>query len=238
VLHDKVFGFADYEGFIERLASTVVTTVPTLAERQDNFQGNAHIYAPTTTVQNGANYTRTEFTNDIIPASKFDPVAAAIVAPYPTPQTSALVNNYTSYPVKATADNRGDARVDAQLTSTQNLFLRSSIDNTQLTMPNTYNNAIGGNESAFSGNNSTVAHNGVAGYTIAFRPTLVGEYRFGFSKYNSFLTASPLTAPVRSDPRPTGRQPFPAERSHHQSVGLWRPRRLPLRTPGAPGAYL
>jgi Carboxypeptidase regulatory-like domain len=196
VLHDKVFGFVDYEGFIERLASTVVTTVPTLAEKQGNFQGIAHIYDPTTTVQNGANYTRTEFTNDIIPASRFDPVAAAIVALYPAPQTAALVNNYTSNPVKATADNRADARLDAQLTSKQNLFLRYSLDNTQLTMPNTYNNAIGGNESAFSGNNSTVAHNGVAGYTIALRPTLVGEYRFGFSKYNSFLTASPLTASV------------------------------------------
>jgi hypothetical protein len=196
VLHDKVFGFADYEGFIERLASTVVTTVPTAAEKQGNFQGIAQIFDPTTTVQNGNSYTRQEFANDTIPKTQFDPVAAAIVTLYPSPQTSALVNNYTSNPVKATADNRADARADAQITKTQSFFVRYSIDNTQLTMPNTYNNAIGGNESAFSGNDSTVAHNGVAGYIIALRPNLLGEYRFGFSKYNSFLTASPLTSPV------------------------------------------
>jgi hypothetical protein len=198
VLHNRVFFFADYEGFIERLASTVITTVPTAAEKQGNFQGIAKIYDPTTTVQNGSTYSRTEFMNDTIPAGQFDAIAAQIVNLYPAPQTTALVNNYTSNPVKKTADNRGDARVDAQISSKQNMFVRYSIDNTQITMPNTYNDAIGGNEGQFSGSSSTVAHNGVAGYTIILTPNIVGEYRFGFSKYNSFLIASPLTAPVWS----------------------------------------
>jgi hypothetical protein len=198
VIHNRAFFFADYEGFLERLASTVITTVPTAAEKQGNFQGIAQIYDPTTTVQNGSNYTRTEFKNDIIPSTSFDPIAAQIVSLYPAPQTLALVNNYTSNPVKKTADNRGDARFDAQITSKQNFFVRYSIDNTQITMPNTYNDAIGGNEGQFSGSDSTIAHNGVAGYTIILTPKLVGEYRFGFSKYNSFLIASPLTAPIWS----------------------------------------
>lgn len=198
VIHNRAFFFADYEGFLERLASTVITTVPTAAEKQGNFQGIAQIFDPTTTVQNGSSYTRTEFKNDMIPSTSFDPIAAQIVSLYPAPQTLALVNNYTSNPVKKTADNRGDARFDTQITSKQNFFVRYSIDNTQITMPNTYNDAIGGNEGQFSGSDSTVAHNGVAGYTIILTPKLVGEYRFGFSKYNSFLIASPLTAPVWS----------------------------------------
>ncbi len=198
ILKNRVFFFADYEGFLERLASTVVTTVPTPAEKQGNFQGIAHIFDPSTTVASGSTYTRTEFANDMIQPNQFDPIAARIVALYPDPQTSALVNNYTSNPVKKTADNRGDIRIDSQITSKQNFFARYSIDDTQITMPNTYNDAIGGNEAQFSGNNSTRAHNGVAGYTITLTPALLGEYRFGFSKYNSFLLASPLTAPVWS----------------------------------------
>jgi hypothetical protein len=198
IRRNKTFVFMDYEGYFERLASTVITTVPTFAEKQGNFQGVAHIYDPTTTVKTGNTYTRTEFMNDIIPQSRFDTIAAQIVSLYPAPQRTTLVNNYTSNPVKATADNRADIRVDNQITSGQNMFGRYSIDNTQISNPNTYNNAIGGNENAFSGSNSTVAHNGVLGYTAVITPTLMGEYRFGFSKFNSFLLASPLTDPVWS----------------------------------------
>ena len=158
ILKNKLFFFADYEGFIERLASTVVTTVPTAAEKAGNFLGIAHIYDPTTTVAAGSTYVRKEFANDTISPSQEDPIGAQIVALYPAPQNAALVNNYVSNPVKATADNRGDARLDAQLSQKQTLFLRYSVDNTQITMPNTYNNAIGGSESQFSGPSWNMRH--------------------------------------------------------------------------------
>ncbi len=198
IIRNKTFFFANYEGYYERLASTVVTTVPTLAEKQGNFQGLATIYDPTSTVVNGSTYTRTAFPNNVIPASMFDPIAARIVSLYPAPQTSALINNYISNPVKSTDDNRGDVRVDHQITSTQSFFGRYSIDDAQIQMPNTYNNDIGGNESAFSGPDSTRGQNGVLAYTNALSPNIVADYRFGFSKYTSFLLASPLTDPVWS----------------------------------------
>lgn len=198
VIRNRTFFFVNYEGYYERLASTVVTTVPTQAQKSGNFAGLATIYDPTTTKQNGSTYTRTAFPNNIIPASAFDPIAARIVSLYPAPQTSALINNYVSNPVKATDNNRGDVRIDHQITSTQNLFGRYSIDDAQIQMPNTYNNDIGGNENAFSGPDATRGQNGVLAYTNAITPNVVGEYRFGFSKYTSFLLASPLTNPVWS----------------------------------------
>ena len=198
VIRNRTFFFANYEGYYERVASTVVTTVPTLAEKQGNFQGIATIYDPTTTVANGSTYTRTAFPNNIIPASRFDPIAARIVSLYPAPQTSALINNYISNPVKATDDNRGDVRIDHQIASRQNFFGRYSIDDAQIQMPNTYNNDIGGNENAFSGPDSTRGQNGVLAYTNVLSPNVVADYRFGFSKYTSFLLAAPLTNPVWS----------------------------------------
>jgi len=198
VIRNRTFFFANYEGYYERLSSTVVTTVPTLAEKNGNFSGIAPIYDPTSTMRVGAGYTRKAFTNNIIPASSFDPLAARIVSLYPAPQTSALVNNYVSNPVKATDDNRGDIRIDHQITSTQNFFGRYSIDDAQIKIPNTYNTDIGGNENAFSGPDSTRGQNGVLSYTNAITPNVVGEYRFGFSRYTSFLLASPLTDPVWS----------------------------------------
>src|ERR1700760_2538485 len=108
ILRNKTFFFVNYEGYFERAASTLISTVPTLAERQWNFQGVTKIYDPTTTMASGWTYTRTQFANNIIPASRFDPVAAQLVNAYPAPQTSALSNNYVSYPLKSSDDNRGD----------------------------------------------------------------------------------------------------------------------------------
>ena len=39
ILHNKTFFFVNYEGYFERAASTLITGVPTVAERQGNFSG-------------------------------------------------------------------------------------------------------------------------------------------------------------------------------------------------------
>ena len=196
VIRNRTFFFVNYEGYYERVASTVVTTVPTLAERQGNYQGIATIYDPLTTTQQGSVYTRSAFANNIIPAGRFDPIAARLVNLYPLPQTPSLVNNYVSNPVKSTNNNRGDVRIDHQITSTQNLFGRYSIDDAQIQMPNTYNDAIGGNEGQFSGPDSARGQNGVVAYTNVISPSVVAEYRFGFNKFASYLLPSPLTDPI------------------------------------------
>lgn len=213
ILHNKTFFFVNYEGYYERAASTLVSTVPTLAERQGNFQGVTNIYDPTTTKASGSTYTRTQFVNNMIPASRFDPVAVQLVNAYPAPQTSALTNNYVSYPLKGSGDNRGDVRIDHQITPSQNLFGRYSIDDTQIDMPNTYNNVIGGNENSFSGHQADRGQQGVVGYNEVFTPSIVGEYRFGFDRYTSFLLPPVLTSPIWAEipgrvPNP-GYQPVP-----------------------------
>jgi hypothetical protein len=38
ILHNKTFFFVNYEGYFERFASTLITSVPTVAERQGNFR--------------------------------------------------------------------------------------------------------------------------------------------------------------------------------------------------------
>ena len=196
ILHDKTFFFVNYEGYFERAASTLVTTVPTLAERQGNFQGVAHIYDPLTTTASGSTFTRTQFTNDIIPANRFDSIAYQLVNAYPAPQTSALSNNYTTYPLKVSNDHRGDVRIDHQITSSQTLFGRYSLNDTQIQMPNTFNDVIGGNENSFSGHQADRGQQGVIAYTKVFPRNLVAEYRFGFNRYTSFLIAPRLSSPI------------------------------------------
>jgi hypothetical protein len=196
ILRKKTFFFVNYEGYFERAASTLVTTVPTLAERQGNFQGVAHVYDPLTTTASGSTFTRTEFPNDTIPANRFDPIAFQLVNAYPQPQNAALANNYTAYPLKSSNDNRGDVRIDHQISSTQTLFGRYSLDDTQIQMPNTFNDVIGGNENSFSGHQADRGQQGVIAYTKVLPRNMVAEYRFGFNRYTSFLIAPKLSSPI------------------------------------------
>ncbi|HEV2274717.1 MAG TPA: carboxypeptidase-like regulatory domain-containing protein [Acidobacteriaceae bacterium] len=196
IKRDRAFFFVNYEGYFEQAGGTQVSTVPTMAERQGNFQGVANIYDPLTTVQSGSTYKRTQFANNIIPASRFDPIAYQLVNAYPLPQTAALVNNIVTYPIKKSNDNRGDARVDYQISPSQTFFARYSIDDTQIKMPNTFNDIIGGNEGAFSGPEAARGQQGVLAYNKVISSNLVGEYRFGFNRFSLFLLPSPLTSPI------------------------------------------
>lgn len=198
IIRNRTFFFVDYEGTRERQASTILTTVPTAAMKAGNFSGVNRIFDPTTTTPSGNNYSRVEFPNDTIPASRFDPIGAQIVALYPAPQTSALANNYVATPIKQSTTDRGDLRIDHQLTSSQNLFARYSGDSSRLVVPDTFNQVIGGNENSFAGPDTILGQNMALGYTNVITPNVSAEYRFGFTKFKNFLLPTDLTAPVWS----------------------------------------
>jgi hypothetical protein len=197
IKRNEAFFFINYEGYFEQSAGTQVNSVPTIAERQGDFSGsNDPIYDPLTTAASGSTYTRTQFAGNMIPQSRFDPIAYQLVNAYPLPQTSALVNNIVTYPLKKSNDNRGDARVDYQISPSQTFFARYSIDDTQIQMPNTFNDVIGGSEGAFSGPEADRGQQGVLSYSKVITPSLVAEYRFGFNRFTSFLLPFPLTSPI------------------------------------------
>jgi Carboxypeptidase regulatory-like domain len=204
IIRNKTFFFADYEGYREKQGQTKVITVPTAEEKAGNFTGVARngIFDPATTaaVTSGGTttYTRSRFPGDTIPASRFDPLAAKIVALYPNPQTSALVNNYIANPEKLSSLDRGDIRIDHQISGNQTLFGRYSIDNSDLHVPNTFDTRIGGNEDSFAGPDTVRGQNGVIAYNRVISPALIGEYRFGFTKFRQFLLPEKLTDPVWS----------------------------------------
>jgi Carboxypeptidase regulatory-like domain len=198
VLRNRTFFFVDYEGTRERLGQTIVVTVPTAAMKAGNFQGIAPngIFDPTSTRASGTTNIRDRFQNDIIPANRFDPFAAKIVALYPNPQTSALANNFVANPVKRSTTDRGDVRIDHQISGNQNLFARYSADSARLFVPDTFNTQIGGNENAFAGPDDILGQNMALGYNRIISPTVVAEYRFGLTKFKNFLLPTTLTDPV------------------------------------------
>lgn len=104
---NKTFFMVSYEIIRNSNPTPGVTTVPTTAEKDGDFQGLTNgngslitIYNPSTTVLNGDG-TRTPFPNNIIPPTEIDPVAANLLQYFPNsnvPGNAEGFNNFVYAP--------------------------------------------------------------------------------------------------------------------------------------------
>jgi hypothetical protein len=202
IRRNRTFFFANYEGYREVFGDTQLQTVPVAQMRVGDFRGLSTvpngIYDPLSTRANpaGGAPIRDRFVNDTIPASRFDKIGAAMVNLWPLPQRAGLSNNFVATPIKRSSLHRGDARVDHQLSSKDSLFFRYSIDWSGLIIPDTFNTDIGGNEASFAGNDDVHGRNMVAAWTRTFTPSTIGDFRYGYTQFNSALLPTKLTNPL------------------------------------------
>jgi hypothetical protein len=122
VKRDKMFFFADFEGTRIREKVTLQSAIPTPAELTGNFNGVASISDPATQTASGA---REPFASNIIPPSRFDAVAAKMIALYPAPNLTGKLNFVFNSP-RTTDNDKGDGRFDYQVNSNHSLFARYS----------------------------------------------------------------------------------------------------------------
>lgn len=115
-----IYVFGNYEGARNSSPATLITTVPTQAERQGDFTGDAAtdntfspIYNPfSTTLQSNGTYVRQPFTTpNVIPAGLINPVGKTIANLYPLPNRSG-VQNYAASSTSLTTTRRIDVRGD------------------------------------------------------------------------------------------------------------------------------
>ncbi len=111
ILRDRLFFFADYQGILQRIGVTRISTVPTVAERNGIFTGVSKIYNPSTTATVNGRLARTEFPNDVINVP-LDPAAVALLARFPLPTSSGAANNYTRVANDDDHQQQFDIRVD------------------------------------------------------------------------------------------------------------------------------
>nr|WP_162539353.1 TonB-dependent receptor [Granulicella sp. WH15] len=140
---DKTFFFVDYEGLRQDTATSVLTTVPTLAERGGDFSADTTssgapitLYDPTTTKattssSGGITYTRAPFKGNKIDPSRFDPVSANILKYFPLPNRSSSSgrNNYFAAGSAPYTINQYDIKVDEILSARQRMSFRFSKRN-------------------------------------------------------------------------------------------------------------
>jgi hypothetical protein len=111
LVRNRTFFFADYQGQRQDIERTVLSTVPTMAQRQGVFTQN--IYDPSTTAPNGAGaFTRTQFPNNTIPLDRMDPIARALLLRFPEPASAGTANNYRRTASEIDDQNQWDVRLD------------------------------------------------------------------------------------------------------------------------------
>jgi hypothetical protein len=195
---NRTFFMFGYEGIHDSRPrhDDTTNTVPTPAMHKGDFSallaaGTSYtIYDPATRVAGptSGRYTETPFTNNIIPASRFDPVGAKILAMYPSAEKSqgdiTGLNNY----LDAAAAERAKyynwtGRVDQNLSDRQRFYVRYST----YTRNSTYNNYFG-DSSPFVGTQFWFySKTGVVDHVATLSPTMVLDTRYS---YNRFIRGS------------------------------------------------
>jgi Carboxypeptidase regulatory-like domain/TonB-dependent Receptor Plug Domain/TonB dependent receptor len=193
IRHNKTFFFADYQGNLIHSAQPMVTSVPVSGQRGGNFSallgpGGSIIYDPFS-----SSFTRTPFPNNVIPSSLLDPAALKITSLLPLPNQfdasgNALpFNNYAVTRMDTSNLESFDIRLDHQFSTSNNLFVRESFQNTGAFAPSIFGPPLGG---TIEGAGATRARNQNAGlgYTSTISPTIMNDVRIGLNRQTTALT--------------------------------------------------
>lgn len=181
VIKNRLFFFADYEGFRSLQRSLNYDSVPSLSERsgvllQDVFNPN-----------NGATYAK----GSQIPVGAVSPFASQVLNALPAPNLSGRSNNYVALLLNRDYYDKYDAKIDGQINSKMTAFLRwSQRKDNQFFQPD-LPGPSGGNG---NGNVRILDQAAAAGYTWTVTPTSLFEARLGFThvlggKFPVFLGA-------------------------------------------------
>jgi hypothetical protein len=186
---NRTFFFVDYDGYRLTQGVPFVITVPTLKMRSGDFSElSTQIYDPMTAV-------RTPFPGNVIPASRFDPIAVKYMQLYPLPTNPGLANNF-SYTNQRTQDNDAtDVRIDHRLNDQNTVFGRYSYNKTYTLTPSLCPPTMVGSNSVdptcivggaatgnYAGPNDTTAHNVVGSWVRVLNATSIMEVKASYSK--------------------------------------------------------
>lgn len=117
-----------------------------------------------------------------------DPVAQKVLALFPAPNTSGAVNYINETP-QVQQNNQFDARVDANLSKRNSVFVRYMLGNSNMVFP--------GNNPNFNAYQHFRGHNLVGGWTFVIGPSAINDIRIGWQ--HNYLTYT-----CEGCPRPAG----------------------------------
>ena len=179
---DKTHFFATWEQTRQVISFDTTSTVPTLLERRgdlSDLRGSSGklvpIYDPSTGSTAG---TRQPFANNVIPASRFDPVAIAAMSYFPMPNRAGTITNANNF--VGSSPNRLNrnivvGRLDHQFRPEDMATVRYYINDANTNSPGTYGIPVA---DPLSDSTDIRVQSILGAYTHIFSPTLTNQFSY------------------------------------------------------------
>jgi len=192
---DRTFFFGNYDGVRLSAPFTLISTVPTVAQRTGNFAATRAadgsqvvIYDPLTTHRDPATgaLRRSPFAGNVIPPQRFDRVGAAVLNTYPQPNVGGhpitAANNFVGVDRGQARANSYGGRIDHAFGDANRMFARFSHRKDKRITPNRYGRGQPGNNEQDLTDRS---YNATLSDVHIFSPTLTGEFRASFVRHHT-----------------------------------------------------
>lgn len=203
---DKTFVFGDYQGSRQHNGGSLLTRVPTAAERAGDLSDlNTPIFDPCPGGDCSAPLaSRSQYINNVIPTSQLSSQAQALLKSIPLPNIAGVTGSVPNYAASGTAvvvSDAFDARVDRYQTEKLHMFGRYSFLRTNQTAPGAFGYDAGGPQFSvanFAGAASLRNQSLSYGLDYVIKPTWLADFRFGFFRYRVFVNPNGLgTSPAK-----------------------------------------
>jgi hypothetical protein len=211
---DKLFFFFSQEYVRRRLyPGTRYVTTPSALEREGDFSQTFDLNGQLIKINDPLN-NKTQFPNNVIPASRINPLGQAILKFFPLPNhvdpvaSLKYARNYVSNVSGFNPRRQDVVRIDYNISSTLNSYFRLIRDNDDEEWP--YGSWVAGNLNYDLTNTLRPqrGRGGVLNLTKIFSPTTVNEFTAGFSTRGQ--TFNPI-------------EPEKVARSRMGNIGQWYP---------------
>lgn len=183
-LRRGIYFFADGEGLRDHQQLTVLSTVPTAAEKSGTF--TVPIYDPATlNTPDGVNYFRQPFQGNQIPLNRISTASEAVLGLYPNPNLPGAANNFLYLPTAVNSNNQFSVRADASLTVRNTAYLRFNTDRPYQFSPSALP-ITGSDYTQGAGDDTMRTRSWSAAFSdsYAIRSTIRNEFRAGLSRVN------------------------------------------------------
>jgi hypothetical protein len=191
IVRNKTFFFGSFQGVTERRATTQLQTIPVEQWRQGNFSGvqGLTIYDPRTGNADGTG--RQPFANNVIPQTRFHPVASALNPFIPATNQPGLVNNLVgNVPFSLNGWNY-DGRVDHNFNEKNSIFVKYNYSPYDVAQAALLGPKVG--DGVVS---DVFTHTASVNYNRQWTPTLLMEARAGYNRYRAEVNGDNIDDPL------------------------------------------
>ena len=202
---NKTFIFGDYQGTRQKIGGSLLTRVPTAAERGGDLSDlGVAFFNPCAGANcniNPAN--RTQFAGNIIPVSMISPQASALLQLIPLPNISGVTGGTQNFQASGSGllnNDSFDVRTDRYQSEKIHMFGRYSFLQVAQTAPGAFGLLAGGPNYAsttYAGTSALRSQSLSYGIDYVYRPDWLADFRFGFFRYRVAVNPNGLgTSPA------------------------------------------